>query len=87
MNHGAADRGPVVAVDGALVAGEVHRLHRPSPCSTVWYMGEVRRTAVLQVRITEAASEALDKLAEQEQRTRSDMARILLSEALKRRTR
>jgi predicted transcriptional regulator len=52
-------------------------------------MGDVRakpdRGAVLNVRITTAASEALDKLAEAEQRTRSDMARILLSEALKRR--
>ena len=42
---------------------------------------------VLHFRVTSDSVAALDKLAEQEQRTRSDMARILLSEALKRRMR
>lgn len=42
---------------------------------------------VLHFRVTPDALATLDKLAEQEQRTRSDMARILLSEALKRRMR
>jgi predicted transcriptional regulator len=41
-----------------------------------------KRDASLTIRVAPAAVEALDVLAEQEQRTRSDMARILLSEAL-----
>jgi len=36
------------------------------------------------VRIAQATLDALDQLAATEQRTRSDMARILLTEALQR---
>lgn len=43
------------------------------------------RDAVLRVRVRADTLATLDALAEDEQRTRSDMARILLSEALKRR--
>lgn len=41
-----------------------------------------RRDASLTIRVAAPAVEALDALAEAEQRTRSDMARILLGEAL-----
>ena len=35
------------------------------------------------VRISEAGLDVLDRMAKDEQRTRSDMARILISEAVK----
>lgn len=41
-----------------------------------------KRDASLTIRVNADAVTALDALAEQEQRTRSDMARILLGEAL-----
>lgn len=41
-----------------------------------------KRDASLTIRVNGAALEALDTLADAEQRTRSDMARVLLGEAL-----
>lgn len=48
------------------------------------FMSDTRQT--VHVRLKPAAIEAIDKLAEKEMRTRSDMIRVLLAEAVQRRT-
>lgn len=61
------------------------RVLQARDCSTLTYVPEIerpKRTARLELRITDAASDQLDQLAVEEDRTRSDMARILLGEAL-----
>lgn len=45
------------------------------------------RHQTVHVRLKDAAIEAIDKLAEKEMRTRSDMIRVLLAEAVQRRQR
>lgn len=49
--------------------------------------GAAKRETTIGIRISEAGLKALDELAEQEQRTRSDMVRILLREGMEARAR